>query len=355
MSESGESKKPGISSGQLTHYAIQLLALTALIYWCFRILEPFITLILWGAVLAIALHPFHKVLVKKFKGREKLSAYLITFLMLAFLILPSIWLLYFTLDEFRVLGAAYNAGDIVIPEPHDNIKDWPIIGNQLYQLWSEAASGFGALFQRHPDEVKSVLLKSLDLMASSGMGILIFILAIILSGFMLHYAKAAGEFARSIFKKLVGDNGENMTEIAEITIRNIAKGVLGVSVLQSLVAGITFAIVGIPLAGVWALINLVFGIIQIGAAPVAFGTIIYIWLTADTLTAIIFTIWMTFVGLIDNILKPIVFGQGAPAPMIVVFIGSTGGFMISGFIGLFTGAIVLSLGYRMLEVWIKRT
>ncbi|MNF09038.1 putative inner membrane protein [compost metagenome] len=46
-------------------------------------------------------------------------------------------------------------------------------------------------------------------------------------------------------------------------------------------------------------------------------------------------------------------GQGAPVPMVVIFLGAIGGFMLSGFIGLFTGAIVLSLGYKLAGLWIN--
>jgi predicted PurR-regulated permease PerM len=345
-----------LKASQLVQYVIQLVALAALLYWSFVIIEPFLTFIIWGSVLAIALYPMHQFFVKRLKGRTKLSAILITILMLAFIILPAIWLLYFTIDEFRILGNAYQAGDIIIPEPPDNLKLFPIVGEQGYQLWMEASISFESLIKQHPDEVKTVLIKLLDLVASSGKGILVFILSIILSGVMLVYADDAGKYAKIIFKKLAGDNGETMTSVAEITIRNIAKGVLGISVIQSLIAGVTFALVGIPLAGLWALVNLIFGIVQVGAFPVAAGTITYIWLIADTstTTAILFTIWIVLVSLIDNVLKPIVFGQGAPAPMAIVFIGSIGGFMVSGFIGLFTGAIILSLGYRMFDVWLKQ-
>jgi predicted PurR-regulated permease PerM len=61
---------------------------------------------------------------------------------------------------------------------------------------------------------------------------------------------------------------------------------------------------------------------------------------------------MLFVGVVDNILKPIMLGKGAPAPMLVVFLGAIGGFMVSGFIGLFTGAIILTLGYKLMSGWL---
>lgn len=146
-----------------------------------------------------------------------------------------------------------------------------------------------------------------------------------------------------------------MVESAELTVRNVAKGVLGVAIIQSLLAGIGFVLAGIPLAGLWILVCLVLSIVQIGILPVSVGVIIYIWGAADTGTATIFTIWMVLVGVSDNILKPILLGKGAPAPMLVVFLGAIGGFMVSGFIGLFTGAIILTLGYKLMISWLEST
>jgi predicted PurR-regulated permease PerM len=118
-------------------------------------------------------------------------------------------------------------------------------------------------------------------------------------------------------------------------------------------AGIGLVMAGVPLAGLWALIGMVFCIIQIGMMPVSIGVIIFIWSAADTTTAILLTIWMLFIGIIDNILKPIMMSIGAPAPMLVVFMGTIGGFIYNGFIGLFTGAIILTIGYQLVIGWLK--
>jgi predicted PurR-regulated permease PerM len=105
----------------------------------------------------------------------------------------------------------------------------------------------------------------------------------------------------------------------------------------------------------WILLCLLLAVMQIGLFPVSIGVIIYVWGHSDTTTAILLTIWMVFLGLIDNFLKPILMGKGAPAPMMVVFMGTIGGFIFSGFTGMFTGAIVLSLGYQLLTGWVNAT
>jgi predicted PurR-regulated permease PerM len=120
-----------------------------------------------------------------------------------------------------------------------------------------------------------------------------------------------------------------------------------------LCAGIGFLVAGIPYAGIWTLLCLILAIIQIGIFPIVLGVLIYIWTTAHTITAILLTVWMIPVGLLDNILKPLMMGKGAPVPMLVIFLGSLGGFIYSGIVGLFTGAVILSLGYRLFDTWLK--
>ena len=116
------------------------------------------------------------------------------------------------------------------------------------------------------------------------------------------------------------------------------------------------AVAGVPYSGIWTLLCLILAIVQIGITPVSLGVIIYIWASdASTTAAILLTIWMVLVGLLDNFLKPIIMGKGAPVPMLVIFLGAIGGFIFSGFIGLFTGAVILSLGYKLFDIWLKGT
>ena len=344
-----------LQENKVIHYAVQMLALALLLFWCFRILEPFVTPLVWGSVLAITLYPLHKRLSKRLKGRNAWSAVLITLLMLALIIGPAVWLLLATVDEFRDLANAYRAGEFSIPPPTEKVKEWPVIGSPLFEYWTKASTNLSALIAENREQVKTVLLRVLDLLANTSKGILLFTLSIIISGGLLAFAKQAGDFARSLFVRLAGQLGESMTESAELTVRNVAKGVLGVAIIQSVLAGIGLVTMGVPFAGLWILVCLILSIVQIGIGPVIVGVLIYAWSSAEPLAATLFTIWMVFCGLIDNVLRPIMLGKGAPAPMLVVFLGAIGGFLFTGFIGLFTGAIVLTLGYKLVTGWLDNS
>ena len=150
----------------------------------------------------------------------------------------------------------------------------------------------------------------------------------------------------------MGERGDEFAEISNVTIKNVAKGILGVAIIQSTLAGIGFILAGVPYAGLWALICLILAIIQIGPALLIIPVIIYLFSTMGLLGAILWTVYFVVVMISDNFLKPILLGKGAPVPMLVIFLGTIGGFITSGFVGMFIGAIILSLGYKLFITWL---
>ncbi len=101
-----------------------------------------------------------------------------------------------------------------------------------------------------------------------------------------------------------------------------------------------------------ALICLILAIIQIGPGLVIIPVIIYLFSTMELLGAILWTVYLVIVMISDSFLKPILLGKGAPVPMLVIFLGTIGGFITSGFVGMFIGAIILSLGYKLFIAWL---
>ena len=113
-------------------------------------------------------------------------------------------------------------------------------------------------------------------------------------------------------------------------------------------------LIGLKTAGVLALITLFVGIIQVPALIVAIPVIAYMWSSGDASTGMntIFTIYFILAGVSDNVLKPMLLGRGVDAPMPIILIGALGGMVSAGFIGLFIGAVVLAVGYKIFMSWV---
>lgn len=334
---------------------IRLAVLIFIFGWCFEIIQPFFSPVIWGLIIAVAVYPMFHSLQLKLKGRKKLAAFLITILFLAILAIPG-WLLVDSVwDGVQRLRATYEQGQLVIPPPGDRVKDWPAFTKPLVDIWELASSNLAGAVSKYQPEIKSAAGSVLSILEKTGLGILMFMVSIIVGGIFLCYAEEGGATIRNIFKRLAGDRGLHFAEISEKTIRNVMKGVLGVAVIQSLLVAIGLVIAGVPLAGLWTLLCLISAVIQIGVGPVCIIVIIYMYSSSDPLTATLLMVWLILVSLVDNFLKPILMGKGAPVPMLVIFLGALGGFMAIGFLGLFLGAVILTLGYKLFLGWVETT
>ena len=150
----------------------------------------------------------------------------------------------------------------------------------------------------------------------------------------------------------MGEKGEEFARVSEQTIRNVATGVIGVALIQSVLIGTAMIITEVPLAGLWVVVTLIIAIAQIPLILVTLPLIIWLFAVKQPVPAILWSVYLIFAGLIDNFLKPVLMGKGADVPMLVIFLGAIGGFFAFGFLGLFLGAIILSLGYKLYLTWL---
>lgn len=330
---------------------IKIAVLLFIFGWCYRILTPFFSFIIWGIVIAIAAYPLFKKLEKKLGGRPRLAAVILTLLLLSLIITPA-WILGDSLMEgISNLREAYHNGNL-IPPPGDRVKNWPAIAKPIVDLWTLASDNMQAAVMKYSDEFRKIGQFVLSILVGTGLGILEFIVSIIIAGVLLAYTKEGGETAHRIFFRLAGEQGAQFVDLSERTIRSVVKGILGVAFIQTLMAGIGFVAAGVPAAGLWTFLCLILAIIQIGVGPVAIGIAIYMFASTDILTASLLAGWTVLVVISDNILKPILLGKGTPSPMLVVLLGSLGGLAAHGFLGLFLGPVLLSLGYKLFQQWL---
>jgi predicted PurR-regulated permease PerM len=333
--------------------AIRLAILFILLYWCYSIIKPFIDILLWSAIFAVALFPMYNWMAVRLGNRKSLSAVLIVIIMLVVLAIPGLLFAKSLFDGVGYLKTQYETSSILIPEASEKVAGWPVVGPFIYEKWNWISQHVGEALKEYGPQIKQVLVGIFSSIASAGAAFLKLIISIIIAGFLLVSSEKAGNLAREVFIKLIGDKGAEFATMAEKTVRTVIKGILGVAFIQSTLFGIGMVVVGVPAAGLWVILSLIFGIIQIGIFPISIPVIIYVFATKSTGIAVVFLIWSIIVSPIDNVLKPILLGHGAVVPMPVIFIGSIGGFIASGLVGLFTGAVIFSVGYKLFLFWLE--
>ena len=351
--DSSSEKEEASRLKHVVEIIIRVLIIGFLLGWCVIILAPFVSLLLWGLIIAVSVFPFFQALRKKLKGRGGFAAILITLLLLTILIVPTVLLTDSLIDGVVSLRDIYKSGQFIIPAPDERVKDWPAIAKPVADFWTLASQNLQAAVLQFKPEIQKGLGFVLSFLGSAGVGILQMLASIIIAGLLLSFSDQGVDAARSIFVKLDGVKGLYYTNLCGLTIRNTVKGILGVATAQAFLAGAGYFLAGVPAAGLWTIFSLILAIMQVGVGLVLIPAVIYVFYSGTTLTAWLFLGWAIVVMLSDNVLKPILLGRGAPVPMLVVFLGSIGGFIANGFLGLFLGPVVLSLGYTLYLDWVR--
>ena len=333
---------------------IRLGLLAFLIYWTILLIRPFVPILAWSIVLAVALHPIFNFLSKLLGCRPKLAATILTVVNLGIVIGPATWLGLSALDGVKEFAGNLGAGNLVIPSPPESINNWPLIGPIFYEFWYQASSNIRAALRELAPYLKPLASVLLALAGNAGMGLLKFLLSVALAGFLFPYGTQLVEAGKSFLCRIVPEQSEHFFELAGATIRAVSQGVIGVAIIQSLLAGIGFKLAGIPSAGLFAFAVMILSIIQVGAAFVLVPVIIWIWMDKDFTTALLLTVFLGLVGVIDNILKPLVMKRGLTTPTLVIFVGVIGGTLAHGIVGLFIGPIILSLAWELTVAWIRQ-
>lgn len=338
---------------KITDIIIRLGALAIILFWCFAILQPFILILIWAIVIAIAIYPVYKSFVKLMRGKKKFPVFLLTLVLLSVIIIPSTLVTESLYEGVSYLTKTYQAGKPLIPPPGETTAHWPSFARPILDIWQHASDNLQETVLQYSEQVTTVGTWLLSALAGVGKGILQFNISIIIAGFVLAYSENLKIVSKKVFQKLAGEHGAHFSSVTVKTIQNVVKGFLGVAVIQAVMAGIGFFVAGVPFAGLWSVACLVLAVVQIGIGPIAIPVAIYMFSVSDTTTATLLTIWLLITLLADNVLKPILLGKNAPVPMPVVFLGAIGGFMLSGFLGLFLGAVILTIGYKLFLAWLE--
>ncbi|AZY49819.1 AI-2E family transporter [Bordetella avium] len=342
-------------SRSLLDLIIRVSLIGGLVYWCYRVAEPFIGLLLWSMILAVTLAPIHERLARWLGGRPKSASLLLVVLtMLAFMIPGA--LLASSLAETvpRLFHHAEGEPALRIPDPPAFISNLPLVGGQLHDAWAAATENIETVLKPLQPALTGAAKWLLNSATSAGAGFLIFLAAIAIAGLVLIYGPHSKRFADDIASRIAGpQRGHDLILLTVSTIRAVAQGVIGVALIQAALGGLGMLLAGVPGAGIWAIVALAVCIVQLPILAVLGPVAIYVFLNNSTPVAIIFAIWSVIVALLENVLKPLMLARGISIPLPIILIGALGGVLAAGLVGLFLGPVGFALGYVLFMQWVR--
>jgi predicted PurR-regulated permease PerM len=339
--------------GRFTDRVIRLAFLGLFAWWSLELVLPFLGFAIWSVILTVALYPVYWRLARLLGGRRRLAAALLTIFVLCLVAGPVAILATNLVETVGLLVSALKDGSLKVPPPPPGVADWPLVGEQLARIWGLASTNLAAALASVVPEPRVTAAMILGRLSAIGGDILLFLVAVLISGFLYVPGPRIVGAARLFASRLVAPRGEGFVDMAGATIRSVSQGVIGLAFLESLAGGIVFMSLGVPGTGVIAFAILILSLVQIGPLLVLLPLVIWAWMTHTAGFAALVTVASVTIFLMDNLLKPLLIRRGLKTPMLVILAGVIGGTVSHGMIGLFLGPVVLAVFYELVVAWVR--
>jgi predicted PurR-regulated permease PerM len=334
-----------------------LILIGAIIVGCALVLRPFALAILWAAILCFATWPLRELLLKWFRGRHNLTAAVMTIVLLLVLFVP-FFVIGLTFTENLSSGLKWletHKDTALLPLPAW-VERIPFAGPRISEHWSNLAQGAEPVLSRLNPWFEQAGLWLLKYSFNFAQGVFTLAMSVLIAFFLYRDGEGIIANLREAFQRISGDYAQRLMDVAKTTVQSVVYGTIGTALVQGIVAGIGFAIAGVPSPMLLATLTFILGFIPFG--PPIIWIIASIWLFAEGYAG--WGIFMVFYGIfcisgIDNVIKPYIISRGAKLSFIVTFIGVLGGIVTFGFIGVFLGPTLLAVGYSLAyEILVNR-
>ena len=342
-----------VMRGDLARSVLVVLLMLTLIAASLWILSPFLAAGLWALMIVVATWPL-MLKVQTAVRRRAFAVALMSGSMLLVFVAPIILAIDALVENVDTMTMWLRSlADSEIPPPPDWLAAVPLVGAKFTARWLEVAgAGKEALAER----VAPYATDAAHWLAAALGGIGILTVQMLLTIVMTVILFANGETARDALigfgRRLAGERGESVVVLAGQAIRAVALGVVVTALVQTTLAGIGLAVAGVPFASLLTGVVLLLCIAQIGPILVLLPAAIWLFYTGSTGWGSAMLVWTVVVGLLDNVLRPMLIRRGADLPLLLIFAGVIGGLIAFGVVGLFIGPVVLAIGYTLMKEWV---
>ena len=339
----------------LPRTVLSVLSLLLLIVASLWILGPFLVAIVWATLIAVATWPLMRMLERMLWGKRKLAVAVMTIALLAIVMVPLLaGVVAVVKNVDGIAGFAQKLSTYHLPPAPAWLEKIPLVGTKAADSWNRGAEvGLPALLKGASPFLSGVVHWFTERIGTIPGLIVQFLLTIVIAAVMYATGESAVTGVKAFFRRLAGEKGETMVDLAGGAIRAVAMGVIVTAVAQSLFAGLGLLIAGVPFVGLLTVLMFVLAIAQVGPIPVLLLVVIWAFSALSPAWATFVLVWSIVAGLIDNFLKPILIKRGADLPLLLIFAGVIGGMISVGLVGIFVGPVVLAVSYTLLQAWVK--
>jgi predicted PurR-regulated permease PerM len=333
--------------------------LLALLYGAFLILSPFLKAITWAAILAILVYPVYAKLLKLLRGRATVAALIVIVVITLLVTIPGARLVGFLSEEIvdlvRSIRSLFNGDEAEVWSQkawaQSVLRWWNVLGVELadFQInWKE-------LIVKGAQVSSGVVLKHVTGIAQD---IVLFAANFILVLITLFFCLRDGaEFCYRLRRLLPMDqeHQERLFQNIVNALTAVVHGCLVVAMIQGLLAGLAYWLLGVPYAVIWGVATGFVALIPVGGTTIiTVPASLYLLLQGEILRGVILLVWCVgVVGVVDNVLKPAFIGTRLKIPVLFLFFGILGGLAVFGALGLILGPVLLALLAALLDLYLE--
>ena len=257
----------------------------ALASFCFTVFSPFINMMLWALILAVALYPLHQYFAGLLAGKQGLASVVLVLLGILLIVIPTVLMITSLAESASAMIDKMGSQSFTIPPPSSRIAALPIIGERLSALWMRASVDLPGLLSNYRSQIGDIAKQFLSILASMSGGLIGFIISFIVSGIMMAWGAAGAISAQRIAIRITDENkGVTLTRLCTSTIRAVAQGVIGVALIQALLVGVIMLMASIPAVGIFFILALILNN-QFKGRKVARAIVVFPWATTLVIQA----------------------------------------------------------------------
>jgi predicted PurR-regulated permease PerM len=328
-------------------------ALLLLVFGCVLVLQPFLSAILWAAVICFSTWPVYRRCERAVGGNKSLTAAMMTLLVALVLVAPFAVMVPLLTDS---VGNLLTAGNQILeqgpPPPPRWVAGLPLIGENLADYWESLAHNAPAF----TIELKKLIGPATNLAVASGavlgVGFLELGLSVFIAFFFFLHGRRMAAHVRAVGERFAGPRARELLVVVGATVKGVIYGLIGTALAQALLAGIGFWIAGAPQALLLGFLTFVLSFVPVGP-PLVWGSVALWFLVQGAVWRSIFVAaWgLLLVSSIDNVIRPYVLGKTNNLPVLLGLFGLLGGVIAFGFIGIFLGPTLLAVAYSLFREW----
>lgn len=327
--------------------AIAVVLLVLLVALAVQTVLPLMPALVWALILSVALAGLHQKLTTATGGRRWVATLLLSVLLVIVLLIPLTVVARTLLSILPVV--AHWISETSNSTSIDELA-MPTGQNFVEVLRRDVAIAAGLL----SEELRSAVAWVLADLKLVGVFLAEFALGLFLAVALLQAGPLISPLIAQTARRLGGEFGTSLAERARLATRAAVLGLLGSALAQTMAASLAYWAAGAPHWQLLALATFLLAMIQIGPLLIFIPFTIWLWLSGETLTAVIVAIWaIAVVATIDNVIKALVISKGTELPALIALIGAIGGLLTWGIIGLFVGPVVVAVSYDLLRYWIE--